>query len=33
MKVHTGQVDFPASQVTFHVYLLNGQGPAILVIF
>ena len=29
MKVHPGQVDFPASQVNFHVYLLNGQGPAI----
>lgn len=29
MKVHPGQVDFPASQVTFHVYLLHGQGPAI----
>lgn len=29
MKVHPGQVDFPASQVTFHVHLLHGQGPAI----
>ena len=29
MKVHPGQVDFSASQVNFHVYLLNGQGPAI----
>ena len=29
MKVHPGQVDFPASLVNFHVYLLNGQGPAI----